>query len=133
MVLGISEAVFEDALRYSKKRIVFNKPIGQFMAVQHMLADMAVDIELARNLIYKCAWLADQGKRYHVEAVMANLFASDRAVIHAKNGMEIFGGYGTDYDMQRYFRDAMQFPFAPLNNEMCKNFVAMSFGLPRSF
>jgi len=133
--IGVSKAVLEDAVAYAKKRFAFGKPIGQFMAVQHMLADIALDIELARNLMYKCAWLCEQGKPYSVEAIMAKLFASDRAVIHAVNGMEILGGYGycMEYDMQRYLRDSKQMPFSPLNNESCKNMIAESLGLPRSF
>jgi len=135
MSLGISEAIFEYVLQYSKERFAFGKPIGQFMAIQHMLADMALDIELGKNLVYKCAWLTDHNKPCQVEAVMAKLFTSERSIVHAANGMEIMGGYGVcmEYDMQRYFRDARQFTFAPLNNEMCRNFIAQSYGLPRSF
>jgi acyl-CoA dehydrogenase len=133
--VGISMAVLEDAVAYAKRRYAFGKPIGQFMAVQNMIADMAIEMELARTLIYKCAWLADRGKPHAVESVIAKQFASDRAVIHAINGMEILGGYGycMEYDMQRYLRDAKQFPFAPLNNESCKNMIAEAYGLPRSF
>lgn len=133
--IGISRAVLQDAIEYAKQRMAFGKPIGQFMAVQHMIADMAVDIEMARNLLYKCAWLCDNGKPYHIEAIMLKYFASDRAPIHALNGMEILGGYGycMEYDMQRYLRDSKQMPFSPLNNESCKNMIAESFGLPRSF
>ena len=133
--IGISMAVLEDVVAYVKERYIFGKPSGTFMAIQHMIADMATEIELARTLTYKCAWLAEQGKPYAIESVMAKQFASDRAVVHAVNGMEILGGYGycMEYDMQRYLRDAKQFPFAPINNESCKNMVAESFGLPRSF
>ena len=128
-------AVLEDAVAYAKRRYAFGKPIGEFMAVQHMIADMAIEIELARTLTYKCAWLVENDKPYAIESVIAKQFASDRAVIHAINGMEILGGYGycMEYDMQRYLRDAKQFPFAPLNNESCKNMIAEACGLPRSF
>ncbi len=133
--VGISMAVLEDAVAYAKRRYAFGKPIGEFMAVQHMIADMAIEIELARTLTYKCAWLVENDKPYAIESVIAKQFASDRAVIHAINGMEILGGYGycMEYDMQRYLRDAKQFPFAPLNNESCKNMIAEACGLPRSF
>ena len=133
--IGISMAILEDAIDYAKQRMAFGKPIGQFMAIQHMIAEIAVDIELARNLMYKCAWLCDQGKPYHIESVMLKYFATDRTPIHALNGMEILGGYGycMEYDMQRYLRDSKQMPFAPINNESCKNMIAESFGLPRSF
>jgi alkylation response protein AidB-like acyl-CoA dehydrogenase len=135
MSIGVSMAVLEDAIAYSQERTAFGKPLGEFMAVQHMIAEMAVDIELARNLLYKCAWLCEQGKPYHIEAMMLKYFASDRAPIHALNGMEILGGYGycMEYDMQRYLRDSKQMPFSPINNESCKNMIAESFGLPKSY
>jgi len=133
--LGIAQAAFDDALEYAKQRCAFGKPIGQFQAIQHYLADMATEIELARNLIYKCAWLCDQGKPYHVEATMAKMVASEAAFKAASNGMEILGGYGytMECDMQRYLRDAKQEMFAPISNEMSRNFIAQCFGLPRSY
>lgn len=133
--LGLAEAVFEDCLAYSKERMAFGKPIGQFMAIQHYLANMAMEIELARNLIYKCAWLCDTGRPYHVEATMAKLYASDVALRAATTGMEIFAGYGytMECDMQRYWRDSQQMVFSPISQEMSRNFIAQCYGLPRSF
>ena len=135
MSLGLSEAIFKDSLQYAKEREAYGRPIGQFMALQHMLADMAVEIEVGRNLVYKCAWLCEQGKPYHVEATMAKLFTAEKSCAHAMNGMEIFGGYGVcmEYDMQRYYRDVRQFPFAPISNEMAKNYIGQSLGLGRCF
>ncbi len=135
MSVGIAEAVFEDSMAYAKQREAFGKPIGQFQIIQHYLADMAVDIELARNLIYKCAWLCDTGKPYHLEATMAGLFASRMALDAATTGMEIFGGYGVtmEADIQRYWRDSQQMVFSPISNEMSKNFIAQCYGLPRSY
>ena len=92
--VGLAEKVFEECLAYAKQREAFGKPIGQFMIIQHYLADMAVGIENARNLVYKCAWLADTGKPFHVEATMAGLYASQMALDAATVGMEILGGYG---------------------------------------
>jgi len=133
--VGLAEKVFEDCLAYSKQREAFGKPIGQFMIIQHYLADMAVGIENARNLVYKCAWLADTGRPYHVEATMAGLYASQMALDAATVGMEIFGGYGVtmEADIQRYWRDSQQMVFSPLSNEMSKNFIAQCYGLPKSF
>ncbi len=135
MSLGIAEAAFEDSLAYAKERRAFGKPIGQFMIIQHYLADMALEIELARNLIYKCAWLCDNNLPYHVEATMAKQYASEVALRAATNGMEIFGGYGytMECDLQRYWRDSKQMIFSPISNEMSKNFVAQCLGLGRSF
>jgi len=133
--VGLAERVFDDCLAYSKQREAFGKPIGQFMIIQHYLADMAVGIENARNLVYKCAWLADTGRPYHIEATMAGLYASQMALDAATVGMEIFGGYGVtmEADIQRYWRDSQQMVFSPLSNEMSKNFIAQCYGLPKSF
>lgn len=133
--VGLAEKVFEDCLAYAKERMAFGKPIGQFMIIQHYLADMAVGIENARNLVYKCAWLADTGRPYHVEATMAGLYASQMALDAATVGMEIFGGYGVtmEADIQRYWRDSQQMVFSPISNEMSKNFIAQCYGLPKSF
>jgi len=133
--LGLAEAVFEDCLSYVQQRYAFGKPIGQFQIIQHYLADMAVGIELARNLIYKCAWLCDNGYPYHVEATMAKLYAADVALRAATTGMEIFAGYGytMECDMQRYWRDSQQMVFSPISQEMSKNFLAQCYGLPKSF
>ena len=133
--VGVAEAVFEDSLAYAKQREAFGKPIGQFMIIQHYLADMALNIELARNLVYKCAWLCDNGKPYHVEATMAGLFSSQMALDTATIGMEIFGGYGVtmEADIQRYWRDSQQMVFSPISNEMSKNFIAQCYDLPKSF
>ncbi len=133
--VGLAERVFEECLAYSKQRTAFGKPIGQFMVIQHYLADIAVGIENARNLVYKCAWLHDTGKPYHVEATMAGLYASKMALDAATVGMEIFGGYGVtmEADIQRYWRDSQQMVFSPISNEMSKNFIAQCYGLPKSF
>lgn len=133
--VGLAERVFEDCLAYAKQRMAFGKPIGQFMIIQHYLADMALGIENARNLVYKCAWLADTGRPYHVEATMAGLYASQMALDAATTGMEIFGGYGVtmEADIQRYWRDSQQMVFSPISNEMSKNFIAQCYGLPKSF
>jgi alkylation response protein AidB-like acyl-CoA dehydrogenase len=135
MSVGVAEAVFDACLAYSKERMAFGQPIGQFMIIQHYLADMAVGIENARNLVYKCAWLHDAGKPYHIEATMAGLYASKMALDAATVGMEIFGGYGVtmEADIQRYWRDSQQMVFSPISNEMSKNFIAQCYGLPRSY
>ena len=133
--LGIAKAAFNYALQYAKEREAFGRPIGAFQSIQHYLADIAVEIENARNLIYKCAWLHDNGKRYDVEATMAKLVACRASELAARYGMEILGGYGVtmEYDMQRHFRDYKQMMFSPISDEMSKNYIAQSFGLPRSY
>jgi butyryl-CoA dehydrogenase len=133
--LGIARAAFNYALQYSKERKAFGKTIGSFQILQHYLADIAIEIENARNLIYKCAWLCDSGQRFDVEAAMAKIVACRASELAARYGMEIMGGYGftMEYDMQRHFRDYKQMMFSPISDEMARNYIAEQFGLPRSF
>jgi acyl-CoA dehydrogenase len=133
--LGIAQAAFNDALQYAKEREAFGKPIGSFQILQHYLADIAIEIENARNLIYKCAWLYDSGKRYDVEAAMAKIVACRASELAVRHGMEILGGYGVtaEYAMQRHFRDYKQMMFSPISDEMSKNYIGQSFGLPKSY
>lgn len=133
--LGIAQAAFDYALAYAKERQAFGRPIGGFQILQHYLADIALEIELARNLVYRCAWMADHGRPYHVEVAMAKIAACRASELAARHGMEILGGYGyaMEYDMQRHFRDYKQMMFSPISDEMAKNQIAESFGLPRSF
>lgn len=133
--LAIAKSAFEYALEYARERKAFGKSIGSFQILQHYLADVAVEIENAHNLIYKCARLCDAGQRYDVEACMAKIVACRASELAARYGMEIMGGYGfaMEYDMQRHFRDYKQMMFSPISDEMAKNYIAESFGLPRSF
>lgn len=133
--LGIANAAFNDALQYSKERYAFKKPIGQFQIIQNYLAQIAIEIENAKNLIYKCAWLCDNGLRYDVEAAMAKVVACRASEKAALYGMEILGGYGftMEYAMQRHFRDYKQMMFSPISDEMSMNYIAQSYGLPKSY
>jgi len=133
--LSLAKAAFNYALQYAKEREAFGGPIGRFQILQHYLADTAIEIENARNLIYKCAWLCDTGQRYDVEAAMAKIVACRAPELAARYGMEILGGYGVclEFDMQRHFRDYKQMMFSPISDEMAKNYIAQSFGLPRSY
>jgi len=135
MSLGLAKAAFRDAIEYAKVRVAFGKPIASFQILQHYLADIAIEIEAARNLIYKCAWLADAGKPMHLEASMAKVIAGRASEKAAIWGMEILGGYGytMEYDMQRYFRDYKQMVFSPISDEMAKNMIMQFMGLPKSW
>lgn len=133
--VGIAQGAFEEALEYAKTRTAFGKPIGQFQVLQHWLADMVIEIELARMIVFKAAWLFDLRKPCHLEAAAAKVFASDTACKVTTNAIELFGGAGLmdETDIQRYFRDARQFTFSPISNEMARNFIGELIGLPRSF
>lgn len=135
LCVGMAQAILDDALDYAKERTAFGKPIGQFQAIQHYLAEMAMEIELARLMVYKAAWLQAQGKPCAVESAMAKLYASDVCFRNACKGMQIMAGHGymMETDMQRYFRDSRLYTFAPISNEMCKNFIGQCLGLPKSY
>ena len=106
--IGITQAVLEKAIEYSKQRIQFGTPISQNQAISWMLADMAAQLEAVRLLVYKAASLADHGEPFTIYAAMAKLIASELCMQAAVQGIQIYGGYGymMDSPMQRYFRDA---------------------------
>jgi len=106
--LGITQAVLDKSVEYSKQRIQFGTPISQNQAISWMLADMATELEAARLLTYKAAFLADRGERFSVYAAMAKLHSSELCMRATTQGIQIYGGYGymMDSPMQRFFRDA---------------------------
>lgn len=106
--VGIAQAAFDAALKYSKERVQFGQTLSSFQVIQFKLADMAMEIEIARNMIYKAAWLKDNDKPFRKEAAYAKLFASEMAVRAANQAIQIHGGYGymKDYQVERYLRDA---------------------------
>jgi butyryl-CoA dehydrogenase len=106
--LGIAQAAFDDALSYSQSRVQFGKLLSQHQAIQWMIADMATQIDAARMMIYRAAWLKDQGKPFMKEAAMAKLYAGEVSGFVTNKALQIHGGYGycRDYPMERYLRDA---------------------------
>jgi butyryl-CoA dehydrogenase len=106
--LGIAQAAFEAAVRYSKERQQFKKPISAFQTIQNYLADMATEIDAARLLLYRACALKDGGRPFSAEAAMAKLYCSTTATRVTNTALQIHGGYGysKEYDVERYFRDA---------------------------
>jgi butyryl-CoA dehydrogenase len=106
--LGIGRASLEDALGYAQQRKTFGKPIAQHQAIAFKLADMATELDAARLLTWRAAWLKDQKAPYGKEASMAKLYASDVANRAAREAIQIFGGNGyvTEFPVERHFRDA---------------------------
>jgi butyryl-CoA dehydrogenase len=106
--VGIARAALEDSLAYAKERKTFGKPIAQHQAIQWKLADMATEVDAARLLTLRAAWLKDHKQPYGKEAAMAKLFASDIANRAAREAIQIFGGNGyvTEFPVERHFRDA---------------------------
>jgi alkylation response protein AidB-like acyl-CoA dehydrogenase len=107
MALGLAQVAFEAALQYSQEREQFGQPICNFQAVQWMLADMATEIDAARLMVYRAAWLKDQGAHFTKEAAMAKLYASEVAERVCFKAIQIHGGYGymREYDVERFYRD----------------------------
>jgi len=106
--LGIASGAYELALAYSKERKAFGKPISQHQAIQFKLADMATQIEAARLLVFKAAWLKDEGKDYAHASAMAKLYASEVAMSVTVEAVQVLGGYGyvKEYHVERLMRDA---------------------------
>ena len=104
--IGMAQGAFDAALKYSKLRKQFNRPISEFQAIQHKLVDMATKIDASRLLTYRAAQMIDQGKRVTKESAMAKLFASEAAVWIANEAVQIFGGYGfiKDYPVEKFVR-----------------------------
>ncbi len=105
--IGMAQGAYDAALKYSKLRKQFGRPISEFQAIQHKLVDMAVDIDAARLLNYRAAWMLDRGMRVTRESAMAKLFASEAAVRIAGEAVQIHGGYGfiKDYPVEKFYRD----------------------------
>ncbi len=106
--IGLGQAAYEYALAYAKERRAFGKRIAEFQAIQWMLADAATEIEAARTLLYKAAWLKEEGRPYLKEASMAKMFATEMAERVCRNAIQVHGGYGysSEYPVERIYRDA---------------------------
>jgi alkylation response protein AidB-like acyl-CoA dehydrogenase len=135
MCTGILAGVLEDAIAYSMERTAFGKPIAAMQAVQHKIADMAMNLETCRLHTYRAAWLEREGRPCGVEATTAKALTSEYATAGADAGIQILGGngYAMEYDMQRYWRDVRLLRIGPITGEMARNFVGERLGLPRSF
>jgi alkylation response protein AidB-like acyl-CoA dehydrogenase len=106
--IGLAQAAFDYAVDYARERNAFGKPIAEQQAIQWMLADAAMELEAARNLLYKAAWLKEMKRPYNKEAAMAKLFATEMAERVTRNAIQIHGGYGysSEYPVERIYRDA---------------------------
>lgn len=130
MAVGIAQAAYEKALQYAKSRVQFGKRLSQFQAIQFKLADMALKIELARTMVYKAAWLKDQGKPFTKEASMCKLFASEICMETTSQAVQIHGGNGymKDYHVERYMRDAKLLEIGEGTSEVQRMIIAREIG-----
>ncbi|GIX41564.1 MAG: hypothetical protein KatS3mg129_1297 [Leptospiraceae bacterium] len=131
MGLGCAQGAFELALKYAKQREQFGKPIANFEVISFKLADMAVKIETARNLLYKACWLKDNHKPFSMEAAMAKLYCSEIAKEVVDEAVQIHGGYGLmkEYDIERFYRDQRLLQIGEGTSEIQRIVIARHLGL----
>jgi alkylation response protein AidB-like acyl-CoA dehydrogenase len=129
--VGNAQTVVDQALAHAREREQFGRPIGDFQAIAHMLADMQTEVDAARLLTYRAAWLTSRGKPARTEVSMAKLFGSEMFARVANQGMQILGGYSylMDLPMQRHFRDARITTVTAGTSQIQRNQIARGLGL----
>ncbi|MBM3676531.1 MAG: acyl-CoA dehydrogenase [Actinobacteria bacterium] len=135
MCTGILRGVIEEAIKYANERVAFGKRISEFQVINHWIADMQMRLMQAELVTYKSAWLFDNDLPCGVESSAAKAICSEYATDAADRGIQILGGmgYSAEYQMQRYWRDVRLYQIGPVTNQMVRNIVAESVGLPRAF
>ncbi len=131
--VGVARAALEYAAEYSTQRIQFGQPIAMNQGIQFMIADMAVKVELARLMVYKSAWLIDNGQRNTYEAAIAKLYASDIAMEVTTDAVQIYGGYGymREYPVEKLMRDAKLLQIYEGTNQIQRMVIAREVLMPR--
>jgi butyryl-CoA dehydrogenase len=131
LAIGVATAAFQDAMEYAKVRVQFGKPIGSFQAIKLKAADMAVQLETARHMLYYTAWLCDRNLPRRKEASIVKLYASECANSICDEASRIMASYGyaMEYPMQRYFRDARFTLIGGGTSEILKISIAKELGL----
>ena len=130
MGLGCAQGAYEAALRYSKQRIQFGRPICKQQSIAFKLADMELKIELARNLLYKACWLCENKHPYGKEAAMSKLYCSEIAKEVADEAVQIHGGYGLfkDYEVERFYRDQRLLQIGEGTSEILRMVISRAIG-----
>ncbi|SDI74060.1 acyl-CoA dehydrogenase family protein [Alteribacillus bidgolensis] len=130
LAVGIARGAFEKALAYAKERKQFGQTISSFQGIQFKLADMAMEIEIAQNVVLKAAWLKDQGKPFKKEASYAKLFASEMATRTCNQALQIHGGYGymREYEIERMLRDTKLMEIGEGTSEIQRMVIARELG-----
>ena len=131
MAVGIGRAALEDSIEYAKQRQQFGRTISKFQAIKWKIADMAMEIDAARLLVYRAAFLEDKNEPFTKEASMAKLFASEAAMRAARNAIQVFGGYGyiREYPLERYFRDVKLCEIGEGTSEVQRMVISRQLGL----
>lgn len=128
--VGVAQAALDSSLAYARERQQFGRAIGEFQAISFKLADMAMEVEMARTLVLKAAWLKDQHRPYAKEAAMAKLFASEAAMRASNQAVQIHGGAGymKDFPVERYLRDAKLLEIGEGTSEVQRLVIARQLG-----
>jgi len=131
MSVGIARGALEESIEYAKQRQQFGRPIGKFQAIQWMVADMATQVDAARLLVYRAAFMEDQEVPFTKEASMAKLFASEIAMNATVKAMQIYGGYGytREYPLERFYRDIKLCQIGEGTSEVQRMVIARQLGL----
>jgi alkylation response protein AidB-like acyl-CoA dehydrogenase len=129
--VGLAQAALESALKYSKERVQFERPIGKFQAIKFKLSDMAMAVQAARLMVWRAAFQWEKGREYTKEASMAKLYASEMAAQVTADALQVHGGYGylLEYPVQRYFRDARVGTIHEGTSEIQRLIIARQLGL----
>jgi alkylation response protein AidB-like acyl-CoA dehydrogenase len=129
--LGAAQGAYEMSLAYAREREQFGRPIGRFQAVAFKLADMATEIEAARNLVYKAAWLKDEGRDFAQVAAMAKLYTGELSRRVCNEALQIHGGYGfmDEFPVSRFYRDQKVLEIGEGTNEIQRMVIARGLGL----
>jgi acyl-CoA dehydrogenase len=132
--VGVAQAAYEYAVRYSKERVQFGQPIAVNQGVNFLIADMATEIEAARLLVWQAAWLHDQGRRATLQSSYAKRFAADTAMKVTTDAVQIFGGYGymKEYPVEKLMRDAKLFQIYEGTSQIQRLVIAREILLPRA-
>lgn len=132
LAVGLAQGCLDESISYAGERTSFGRPIGAYQAIQFKIADMAMKVELARNQVYKAAWLREQGRPYKREAAIAKLYASEIAVDCAREAVQIHGGYGfmEEFPVARHFRDSKVLEIGEGTSEVQRILIARDLGLP---
>ena len=132
LAVGLAQGCLDESIKYSKQRIAFGNPIGSYQAIQFKIADMAMKTQLARNQVYRAAWLKLQGRPYKAEAAMAKVYSSEIAVDCAREAVQVHGGYGfiEEFPVARHFRDSKILEIGEGTSEVQRVLIARDLGLP---
>ena len=130
MGLGGAQGAYEKALKYSKERVQFGRPISQFQVNAFKLANMATEIEAARALLYKACWLKDSGKSFSKQAAMAKLYCSEVMNRVVNEAVQLFGGYGLmeEYGIARFYRDQKLLEIGECTSEVQRMVISRLIG-----